>query len=777
MTAIYKKIISSIPRSFWSLFLSLIIVSSILTVAMQIFFPFKIPIQYSTVIYDRNGDFLHGFLTSDEKWRMKTELDEISPLLQKTIIHKEDKNFYWHPGVDPLAISRAAFKNIIRGKRTSGASTITMQLVRLIDPQPRTYFQKLKEVWHALQLEWNYSKEEILQAYINRLPYSGNIEGIKSAAWIYFDKNPDQLSLAEIVTLTIIPNRPSSLKIGKANDYIIQERNKWLRSFAKDKLFDSTTIQLALEEPLDVQRRNLPRLAPHYARLLKTSPNYNIHSTIQLGMQYNLEQIVKDYVNQVRLQGITQAAVIVIDNETREVLSYIGSADFFDEAAQGQVDGAKAIRQPGSTLKPFVYAIAIDEGWYTPKSIITDVAVNFKGYTPENFDRKFNGWVTLEHALGNSLNIPAVKTLNQVGTNNFIQLLKDAGFKQVAKDEKKLGLSVILGGCGSNLIELTNLYATLANQGEYAPLRFSLNDSIPNEKYSLWSEEASYMIHQTLTQIQRPDFPVHWQHTEKLPQIAWKTGTSYGRRDAWSIGYNKKYTVGVWLGNFNGTPSFNLQGATTATPLLFKIFNTIDYNSKSAWFDMPDGCDIRLVCAESGKIPTDQCTQIVNDYYIRYRSSNTYCDAYEEVYLNENASISYCQYCHPLVGYKKKFIKKISPEMQNYFASQGIVYEKIPPHNPDCEIIQKTGAPIITSLHRGDEYLIDANNPEPLLLSAQVGNDVLEIQWYINDRFYKKVLAKEKIFFMVEEGIHKISCVDDRGRVTSINIRVKKVKI
>ena len=382
----------------------------------------------------------------------------------------------------------------------------------------------------------------------------------------------------------------------------------------------------------------------------------------------------------------------------------------------------------------------------------------------------------MEYALGNSLNIPAVKTLNNVGLSNFIQLLKDAGFKQVAKDEKKLGLSAVLGGLETNLIELTGLYASLANGGVYEPTKFTLYDS-SDKSYRLLSEASSFMIHETLTQIQRPDFPIHWQQTEKLPQIAWKTGTSYGRRDAWSIGYNKKYTVGVWLGNFDGTPSFQLQGATTATPLLFKIFNTIDYNSKIGWFERPEEVDIRLVCAESGKIPVESCQQLVNDYFIRYRSSNTYCDAYEEVYLNPAESLSYCTHCLPSVGYKKKLFKKISPEMHQHLQSMGILFEKIPPHNPSCEYILQSGAPIITSLNRGDEYLIDEDQPEPLLLSAQVSNDVMQIQWYINDRFYQKVLAKERIYFQPIEGTNKITCVDDRGRTTTINIRVKKVKV
>ncbi len=763
-------------RKWWILLIAVILLSAVITYLLDRLFPFSIPENYSTVILDREGNLMNAYLSSDDKWRMKTELEEISPLLRETIIHKEDKHFYYHPGIDIFAISRAFVKNIIRFKRTSGASTITMQVARLLEPKPRTYWNKCIEAFRAVQLEWHYSKDEILQAYINRLPFSGNIEGIKSAAWIYFQKSPNHLSLAEITTLTIIPNRPSSLVLGKKNDEIIQARNQWLRKFAEEKVFDHEIIQLALEEPLLAYRSALPRQAPHFSYQLKKRNTFNIQSTLYQPFQYNIEQMVSDYVRSMRLQGIEQAAVVVIDNSTREILAYTGSADFSEDRFSGQVDGAKAIRQPGSTLKPFVYAMAIDEGMATPRSIITDVAVNYQGYTPENFDKKLNGFVSLEYALGNSLNIPAVKTLHQVGKAPFLEMLKEAGFRQIARDEKKLGLSVILGGCGTNLLELTNLYSTLANGGMYHPLKYTVTDTLGSAS-RLWSNAASFMIHEVLTKIQRPDFPLHWQATDKLPQIAWKTGTSYGRRDAWSIGYNQKYTVGVWLGNFDGSGVHGLQGAITATPLLFRIFNQIDYNSELGWFEMPEDCDIRLVCAETGKLPTDQCTQIVNDYYIPFRSSNAYCDAYEWVYLNTHETLSYCVHCMPAAGYRKKWMRRLSAEMQQYFTSTGIPFEKIPPHNPQCEIISKHSGPLITSLQAGEEYLLSRNNPEPLQLKAEVANDVYQIYWYINDEYFKAALPGERLYFQPLEGMNKITCVDDRGRSKTIWIRVTQVSI
>ncbi|HEY0678654.1 MAG TPA: transglycosylase domain-containing protein, partial [Chitinophagaceae bacterium] len=340
-------------------------------------FPLPDKVEYSTIITDNKGTVIHAFLTTDEQWRMKTTLDEISPLLRKTIIHKEDKHFYRHPGINPVAMTRAFFKNIFRGKRTSGASTITMQVARALDPGKRTYLNKLVESFRALQLEWKYDKDEILQLYLNLLPYGGNIQGVKSASILYFGKNPDHLSLAEITALSIIPNRPSTLVIGKTNEAIVKERNRWLQVFAKEKVFTQQEITDALQEPLTASRGIVPKLAPHLAYKLKRQGGDIIHTNIRLNEQLKIEKLVADYSRSLTLKNIHNAAVVVIDNQTHEVISYIGSADFYDSTDGGQVNGAAAIRQPGSTLKPLLYGLCFDEGLLTPKMVMTDVAVNY----------------------------------------------------------------------------------------------------------------------------------------------------------------------------------------------------------------------------------------------------------------------------------------------------------------------------------------------------------------------------------------------------------------
>jgi penicillin-binding protein 1C len=739
-------------------------------------FPIRDKIHYSKIITDNRGEVIHAFLTPDQQWRMKTELSEISPLLRKTILAKEDKYFYYHPGVNPIAIGRAMIRNILHGKRSSGASTITMQVARALEPKRRTYWNKCVEMFRAFQLEWKYSKDEILQMYLNLAPYGGNLQGVKSASILYFRKNPDHLSLAEITALSIIPNRPSSMVLGRHNDLVIRERNKWLLEFAKEKVFTQKQIEDALREPLTATRGMAPALVPHLSNKLKDREGDIIRTYINLNDQRKIESLVQSYTQALYLKNIRNAAVVVIDNRDRTVISYIGSADFRDSADDGQVNGAAAVREPGSTLKPLLYGLCIDQGLITPKMMISDVAVNYDGYAPENYDRKFRGNVTMEYALEHSLNIPAVKSLKALGKDKMVAALALCDFRQVRKDQKKLGLSMILGGCGASLEELTGLYATLASGGVYLRPSFVRDDS-GRKSVRVLSAAADFMIGETLSKINRPDFPLHWESTTHLPKIAWKTGTSYGRKDAWSIGYNKHYTVGIWIGNFSGPGIPDLSGANVATPLLFRIFNTLDYDNDGDWYQQPVDCKMRIVCSETGLPPADFCTNRITDYFIPMVSPAKKCDNQKEIMVSADGKISYCMSCAPPNGYRKKWYPVISPEMQQYFDEHQITYEKIPPHNPDCEKIFQEGAPLITSPSNQSEYLINKKDPEPLLLSCRTGNEVGKVYWYINDKFYKVAEAKAKQFFIPEEGPTKISCTDDKGRNRNIRISVKYVNL
>jgi penicillin-binding protein 1C len=739
-------------------------------------FPLPDKIEYATSILDDRGQVVHAFLPGDQQWRMKLDSNELTPLLKNTILFKEDKYFFYHPGINFFAILKSLAGNIMHGKIRSGASTISMQVARALEPKKRTWFNKLREAFRAEQLELKYSKQEILELYLNLVPYGGNIQGVKAASLFYFGKNPDHLSLAEITTLSIIPNRPSSLVIGKNNDRIMSARNHWLKKFEIQKLFTAKEIEDALLEPLTATRHTPPGFIPQLSLKLKRSGGDHIATHIDMNKQFKLEKLVADYIQASRLKNIQNAAVVVINNETHQVVSYIGSADFRDTTDGGQVNGAAAVRQPGSTLKPLLYGLCMDEGLITPLQTINDVAVNYQGYAPENFDRKFNGSVTMEFALEHSLNIPAVRSLQLLGKEQLVQALAVCDFESIKKDQAKLGLSMILGGCGANLEQLTGLFSIFANQGLYYKPSFRENDLSPKPKRVL-SASATYMINEILSKVNRPDFPLNWQSTTHLPKIAWKTGTSYGRRDAWSIGYNRHYTIGVWCGNFSARGVPELSGANTATPLLFKIFNSIDYDADEQWFTKPVSLDTRMVCAETGLLPGPHCDHLITGYFIPGVSSAKTCSHLQEVILSADEKISYCRSCMPVNGYKKKLFRIIPPEMQRYYEENNIVYQKLPPHNPACEKIFLEDGPVITSLSPGFEYLISKKDPEPLQLSCHSSNDVSRIYWYINNRFYKVAQAGSKQFFIPDEGPVKISCTDDKGRNRDIWIRVRYVDL
>ena len=756
--------------------------------SLDFLFPVQTSVAYSTLVTARDGSILHAFLSRDDKWRMYTELNEITPLLRTTILFKEDKYFRYHPGFNPVAMVRAAGRNLLTGQRTSGASTITMQTIRLLEPRERTYLSKVIELFRAVQLEVHCSKDEILQLYLNLLPYGGNIEGLKSASLLYFGKPPLLLSLAELTTLTIIPNRPSSLRLGIRNTLIIQERNRWLTRFRKANLFKESIIIDAQNEPLTAYRREAPQLAPHLSRRLRiANPGRPlVQSTLNPTLQATAEQLVQRYANRIRAYNIHNAAVLIVDNQSREVVAYIGSSDFGNTFDGGQVDGVRAVRSPGSALKPLLYGLAFDAGVITPKTKLADVPTNFGGYEPDNYDRQFNGPVTVEFALANSLNIPAVALLKEIGTPTLVSTLQKSGFSAIKKQAKELGLSMILGGCGVTLEEMTRLYTGLANGGRFTQLNFSREtatlarpaDSQP-QLVRIISPEAAYLVTHTLTQITRPDLPNNFDNSYHLPRIAWKTGTSYGRRDAWSIGYNQRYTIGVWIGNFSGVGVPELSGANTATPLLFQLFNVLDYNSPAGWFQQPKDAtklSMRLICPETGDIPGEFCQNPVTDYCIMGVSRYRRCQHRKAVFTNSAGTVSYCAQCRPDSGFVRRSYPNLLPEVMAFYQSRHVPIERIPPHNPACERVfanEQQLAPRITSLNNGSEYFINPKQQVEMELSCQAANDVQTVFWFLNDKMYRRANRTESVFFKPTPGILKISCADDKGRSSDIKVLVK----
>ncbi len=758
---------------YWSTVLACMCTLGLCFFVLNIIFPLPTPKAYSVQILASDKTLLHAYLTPDDKWRFQCTKEDIPKTLVETFLYKEDKYFYYHPGFNPLAIVRAITLNTFKNKKTSGASTITMQVARLMEPKKRTYGNKIAEVFRAMQLEWYYSKDEILSLYLNYVPYGSNIEGVGAASMVYFKKPLQRLSPAELTVLTIIPNRPISLRPGKANAYVVKERNKWLTRYYDAHFFTRSELNDALKEEFTAQRNAMPQNIPQLAERLKNRyPNQDIiYSCIEKRVQETCEQIAGQYIKRLHSKGIFNASIVVMNNTTQEIVSYIGSTDFKDAQHNGQIDGVRAIRSPGSTLKPFVYARAFDRGLMTPHSIIADVPTDFDGYSPDNFDLKFYGKVSVEQALAFSLNIPAVKTLQSIGLSDFIALLKKAQFKTIEKKASFLGPSLVLGGCGVSLEELTHAYTAFVHEGKLRP--YALSKTTPDSSSStLFSPAASYMIHEILTKISRPDLPNHYQNTYRTPRIAWKTGTSYGRRDAWSIGYSQHYTVGVWIGNFDGTGVAELTGADIATPLLFQLFNALDYNTSGNWLFRPQELSFRYVCPESGLPAGDLCEHQVMDYFIPNVSPAQKCDHLVYRFVSPDEHFAYCEKCLPLSGYKKKAYPNLSAELVAFYKKEHLPFTETPIHNPYCEYAVSGKAPeIISPIHK-KEYLIEKLSPSEIMLKSRCASDVKKVYWYINNKYYKEAANGESIFFTPSEGTLKISCSDDKGNNKSIEIEV-----
>jgi len=756
-------------RSFLIALISFIVVITLL----DIIFPIPKQKAYSKVIKSEDGSLLAAYLTSDDKWRLRTQLQDVSPELIDAIIEKEDRWFYYHPGVNIISLVKAFINNISAGKIVSGASTITMQTVRLIDPAKRTYLNKFLETLRAVQLEIHYSKEEILEMYLSLLPYGGNVEGVSSCSYIFLNTPPSKLSLAQSVLLTVIPNNPNALRIDINTDAARRMRNFWLEYYKKNEIFNTNEINDAKDEPINPKRYSIEKIAPHFSDyLFRNYHQEDINSYIDIRKQRIAENLLLNHVSRVKSRNVSNGAVIIINNKSRGIEAYCGSADFNDAKSYGQVDGVRAIRSPGSTLKPGLFALSFDMGLMTPQMRLLDLPSDFRGYEPENYTNEFHGAVTVKYALQNSLNIPAVELLKTVGFENYLELLIKSGFKQINNDKRKLGLSLILGGCGVTLTELAEYFSCFANNGYHHRAKFIKTDK-NLDSFKIFSPASSYIISEILSGIDRPDLPnALLEHTE-LPKIAWKTGTSYGKRDGWAIGYNPNYTIGVWMGNFDGKGSAYLSGAEMAVPLLFDLFNTIDHNNNQIWFSIPDDCLIRDVCSESGLLLSEYCKSKIPDYYIKNVSHKTTCQLRREFYINSDSTISYCKECLPDSGYFTALYPVYPPELSLWYETNGISYAKLPTHSKDCDARFSGKGPVIISPSDNYEYYIEQGTEQEILLQAASETGRQTIYWYINDKYLTKCLSGEKVFFPAKEGRNKISCMDESGNEQRVEIIVK----
>jgi penicillin-binding protein 1C len=524
----------------------------------------------SVLVLAADGSILRGFLTADGKWRLPVEPEAVDPLYRRMLIAAEDRRFAWHPGVDPIAATRALFQLGVSGHVVSGASTLTMQAVRLLEPHPRSLVAKLAEMARALALERLSSKQEVLGLYLTLAPFGGNLEGVRAASLAYFGKEPTRLSAAEAALLVAIPRSPERLRPDRHPDAARDARNRVLLHMAEAGVISPTALAEAREEAVPRARLAMPFRAPHLARDLRDErPAAQVHhTTIDPLLQQRVEALLKREVS--GLEREASLAAVVVDNRDRRVIAYVGNADFASAARRGTLDMARALRSPGSALKPFIYAMGFDRLIIHPETVLEDRARDFGDYAPSDFDGRFQGEVTAREALQYSLNLPAVGLLDRLGPGRFTAAIGAAGIRlRLPEPTAEPGLAVALGGTGITLADLVRLYAALSSGGEVAPLRYRADDPVPAGT-AIFGPLAAWYVNDILAEAP-PPAGVLPPETRRGRRLAFKTGTSYGYRDFWAIGYDPEVTIGVWAGRPDGTPMPGHSGRLTAAPILFKI--------------------------------------------------------------------------------------------------------------------------------------------------------------------------------------------------------------
>ena len=733
--------------------------------------------ESSTIVYSRDGVALRVFLTGDEKYRVHVPVDDMSAKLLRLVVAYEDRYFYRHPGVNIPAILRAAVQNISSASIVSGASTITMQIARMMEPRPRTVGAKLIEMFRALQIEAALSKEEILERYLNMTPYGGNIEGIGAAAMLYFGKSPAELSYGEAALLAIIPNSPSRYRPDRNPENARKAQVKLLGRLFDRGILSKEEFHAAHTCGIPTGLRALPFEAPHLTRYMKAqNPGVAaITSSISLPLQHLAETVVRRHTRANRLRGIGQSAVVILDNASGEILAHVGSADFFDDAYKGQVDGARAPRSPGSTLKPFVYALGIDRGLASPGQLVSDVPVSYDSYAPENYDAAFRGFVSLRDALAKSLNIPAVNMLARLGNNGLFPLLKNLEISTINRPESDYGLAMVLGGCEMTLLELTALYRALAVGGEYLPPIESIQTRhiAPTR---IFSQATAYIITDILSEVDRPDVPWNWDFAHGIPKVSWKTGTSYGHKDAWSIGYNPTYTVGVWAGNFDASGAPELVGNRIAAPILFDIFDNLPGIADTGWFKQPDTVQSREVCALSGMPAGADCPHRRTDLYIPGVSPATTCTLHTGYDIDRDTGYRLCSRCREHRRYARKVYTRWPPDIAGWLLANGYPVDGIPEHNPRCTAPQSGAGPLIVSPSEDTDYIIRHSAPlryQRIKLEASPSNDAATIYWFVDDLLVYTGPAGKPVFYTPRAGLHEFVCADELGRSSSVTITIR----
>lgn len=737
---------------------------------------------YSTVVSGEDGSLLGARPASDGQWRFPPS-DSVPEKFKICLIQFEDKYFNYHPGINPVSVFRAAYLNLRAGKIVSGASTLTMQVVRLSDQgKARTFRVKLVEMIEALRLELAFSKNSILAQYAAHAPFGGNVVGLEAASWRYFGCPANQLSWGESAGLAVLPNSPSQIFPGKNEEIFLNKRNSLLKSLLHSKLIDSITYSLSIQEPLPLKPAPMPDLARHLLfRCVRNQNGQLVQTTIRPDLQVAAQRLIDQKMGALKANYISNVACVVAEVKTGNILAYIGNADW-DDKNGGAVDIISAPRSTGSILKPFLFTAMLDAGKIMPNTLLPDLPIYFSGYTPKNFDLQYRGAVPASVALSKSLNIPAVYMLREYSPARFLDVLKSVGLTTFRNDADYYGLSLILGGGEATLEELVSAYASMARslnrftaEGKYSSTDYHPISYLPSEQKAnpadgkaVFHAESIWQTFHTLLDVNRPEEESGWKHLSSSGVIAWKTGTSFGFRDAWAIGITPEYVIGVWAGNASGEGRPGLTGGSVAAPFLFEI-NALLNNDR--WFKTPlDEMFPVEVCHESGYRASANCPNIDTLEVPQTCLISSVCPYHKLLHLDANRQFQVNASCYPAdqIINEKWFI--LSPSMEHYYRKSHPEYRTLPPVLPNSGLQEEV--PMLDFIYPDDRLMVflpkDVNgNKGQVIFQAAHRRIGAKIYWHLDDRFLGTTSDIHQMADSPAPGKHKLVIVDDAGNMVT----------
>ncbi len=751
------------------------------------------PDDYSRVVYDRNGEILRVTCSEDEQIRIRLGPDSLPHKYVTAVIAVEDKRFYRHPGVDPFAIGNAVVTNLKQRTLVRGGSTIPMQVVRLSHPRPRTILSKIVEAFCAIRLSIHRSKRDILRLYAGHVPMGGNIVGIESASRYYFGKPVEEITWAEAALFVVLPNNPGMMNIERRRPLLMRKRNRALTKLRDRGLIDSLTWSLACEEPLPGARNRLPFDAPHFTQMVMGATESSaVHSSLDARLQKAIQSVTDRYARDYARYGIYNVAVLVLETGTGCIRGYVGSHDYGDTVHCGRVDGVRAVRSTGSLLKPLLAAKALDRGPWTMRTQLQDIPTFYGAFAPRNASEDFSGITTVEEMLVRSLNVPAVRLLYAYGQPRFYEDLLGMGFTGLFRSASGYGLSLILGGAEASLWELTRVYTALGNAGVARKIRYLEQEPVVGSKRDgehphlgdtakVCSPGAAWLICRALGKLSRPGSEHYWGlFTDQIP-VSWKTGTSYGQKDAWAIGVNPQWTIGAWVGNFTGEGNTRLSGAACAGPILFELFRQLSDPTAPLEFEMPE-YDLKRVrvCKVSGLLSSSACPDTCGIYRPECAWKTEKCTRHRNVWIDSIAGYEVCSRCWNEETRTNETCVIYPPPVTEILRRKGKSVRGIPPHNPSCTAVRSRRSSITI------EYPVegitifaprDFSGTTQKIVAKAACSGLGPLYWYLDGEYITETREDHSTALRCAAGRHVLTVVDTEGGEEQVGFRVSTMSI